>query len=128
MPARYAAYQTATAQVDPAVTMDMAIIVLATTTDTVDLVIGPGPITKLEATLRPWSGTIIPLLDPSAQALRVNALSSDGINSFAIALAFAGSTAPMADQLLEIHSTFPVPATQSRGEAYYVWLLQFTAN
>ena len=126
--ARYAAFKTAAAQVDPALAMDFATVVLPTTADTVDLVIGPGPITKLEATLRPWSGTLIPLLDPHAHALKVDTLSSNRINSFTITWPFAESHAPTADQLLEVHSTFPLMAAQSSGEAYYVWLLKFKAN
>jgi hypothetical protein len=130
IPATYAAFTTLTAQVDPALSnSDIATLMLPSTTDTVTLVIAPGAIDKLDATLRPWTGTVIPLLDPKAAALRTDTQpSTEGMNVFAVRLPVKESAAQTTDRLLEIHTTFPIPGTQVVGEAYYVWLLKSAEN
>ena len=126
MPATYTAFTTATAHVNPAqTTSNIATVTLPRTTETLTLVIGPGAIDKLEATLRPWTGAIIPLLDPNAATLRTDTQpSTEGMNTFAVRLPVKESAAQTTDRLLEIHTTFPIPGTQAVGEAYYVWLLK----
>ncbi len=126
IPATDAAFTTATAHVDPAqTTSNIATVTLPSTTETLTLVIGPGTIDKLEATLRPWTGAIIPLLDPNAAALRTDTQpSTEGMNAFAVRLPVNGSAAQKPNRLLAIHTTFPTPGARVSGEAYYVWLLK----
>jgi hypothetical protein len=130
IPATYAAFTTATAHVDPAQTIsNIATVTLPSSTDMVTLVIGPGAIDKLDATLRPWTGTIIPLLDPNATALRTDTRpSTEGMNAFAIKLLVKESGAETTNQLLTIHTSFPTPGMRVIGDAYYVWLLKFAEN
>ena len=130
IPATYAAFTTATAHIDPAQTIsNIATIILPSTTDTVTLVIGPGAIDKLDATLRPWAGAIIPLLDPNATVLGTDTQpAADGMNAFAVRLPVNKSAGQTTERLMVIHATFPTPGARVIADAYYVWLLKFTEN
>lgn len=129
IPATYAAYKTATAQVGPALSIpDIATAELPVSAEKFSIVIGPGAITKLEATMRQWTDTIIPLFDPSAQSLKVEAQSDPGINAFTVLMPGAASTDQPSDHLFQVITNFPLNSTQSIGEAHYVWRLHFSSK